>query len=440
MEQRISYLLQQRLKNRLTPAEEDELLELLRDPQYDAVVTDLLQGMALSGERGPAFDPVVLQQWVDQIVAVDKVHDIAGVGGRGESGAGRERVGRRPRTIIPLWTRYAAAVLLFAAIGGGLWYGHRQQVEATDRQVASRQPDIAPGGNKAVLTLSDGSAIILDSAANGKLTQQGNTEVIKSASGQLAYHTGTGGADAVSGTAASDASALYNTITTPRGGQYQVSLPDGSKVWLNAGSSLHFPTVFNGRSRDVEITGEAYFEIAKDVRKPFYVKVNGLSVEVLGTHFDINAYTDEPVIRTTLLEGGVRVRQGDAAAMLKPGQQAQAGVQAGGGVEKGAGGPGGKKAGGAGGGGMITVVSDADVQEAVAWKDGLFYMSSADIGTVMRQLSRWYDVEVNFEGGVPSGHISGEIPRNRSLSKVLHMLETSGVHCRLEGRKLIVMP
>jgi len=182
----------------------------------------------------------VLQQWVDQIVAVDKVHDIAGVGGRGESGAGRERVGRRPRTIIPLWTRYAAAVLLFAAIGGGLWYGHRQQVEATDRQVASRQPDIAPGGNKAVLTLSDGSAIILDSAANGKLTQQGNTEVIKSASGQLAYHTGTGGADAVSGTAASDASALYNTITTPRGG-ISGSLPDGSKVWLNAGSSLHFP-------------------------------------------------------------------------------------------------------------------------------------------------------------------------------------------------------
>jgi transmembrane sensor len=210
-----------------------------------------------------------------------------------------------------------------------------------------------------------------------------------------------------------------------------VQLPDGSKVWLNASSSLHFPTAFSGKSREVEITGEAYFEIAKDADKPFFVKARDMRVEVLGTHFNLNAYTDEPVIRTTLLEGSVRVRKGEAASVLAPGQQALVyGYVAAGGssgvAEKDA--------------RVIQLINNADLDEAVAWKNGLFQLTSADIGTIMRQLVRWYDVEVDFEGGIPSGHITGEVPRSTSLAKVLKVFETSGVHFRIEGRKIIVTP
>jgi len=401
MEQRISFLLQQRSEQKLTGAEAEELLVILQNPEYDILVTDVLQQMAISEPQGAAFDPVDLQQWVHTIVAIDK-------------NAIAARPVHRVNFLRTTWFRYAAILLLL--IGAGyLFYIRRTQKEAIARQELAKGPDVLPGGNKAVLTLSDGSVIVLDSAGNGILTQQGSTKVIKSGAGQLAYDA------AASGKLTAASEATYNTISTPRGGQYQVALPDGSKVWLNASSSLHFPTAFLGKSREVEVTGEAYFEIAKDVHKPFYVKVKGQSVEVLGTQFNINAYTDEPLIRTTLLEGSVRVRNGDAVAMLAPGQQAK--------VHNPLSGPGG-----------ISVVKDADLEEAVAWKNGLFHLTSADIGAIMRQLTRWYDVEVEFEGGIPSGHITGEVPRNTSLAKVLKVFETSGVHFSIEGRKIIVTP
>jgi transmembrane sensor len=408
MEQRISFLLQQRLEQKLTTAEAEELLTVLQNPEYDTIVTDILQQLAVSQQQGPAFDPVVLQQWVQGIVAIDK--HLGGVVGN-EAGA---RPVHRVNFLRTAWFRYAAILLLL--IGAGtLFYTRRIHKEAITRQELSKVPDVAPGGNKAVLTLSDGSLIVLDSAGNGTLTQQGSTRVIKSGAGQLAYEAGAGDKPTASG------KIEYNTVSTPRGGQYQVELPDGSKVWLNASSSLHFPTAFPGRSREVEITGEAYFEVAKDVNKPFYVKVNGQSVEVLGTQFNINAYTDEPLIRTTLLEGSVRITNGKSVAKLAPGQQAKvpnplSGTEG------------------------IKVVNDADLEEAMAWKNGLFHLTSADIGTIMRQLVRWYDVEVDFEGGIPSGHITGEVPRSTSLAKVLKVFETSGVHFRIEGRKIIVTP
>ncbi|HWK05595.1 MAG TPA: FecR domain-containing protein [Puia sp.] len=404
MEQRISFLLQQRLEQKLTPAEAQELLSILQNAGYDEIVTDVLQEMAASGEQGPAFDPVILQKWVHGIVSVDK--KAAG----GVDPAKSVTPVRRIPFLSTVWFRYAAVILLLAGAGGWLFYHSRVRKEDSTPQELSKGPDIAPGGNKAILTLSDGSTIVLDSAANGVLSQQGNTKITKSASGQLAYQT----AESVKPLAASPDA--YNTISTPRGGQYQVQLPDGSKVWLNASSSLHFPTVFRGKSRTVEITGEVYFEIAKDANKPFYVKVNGLSVEVLGTQFNVNAYADEPVIKTTLLEGSVRVSKDNSVAMLMPGQQAQV-------VN-----------------GQIKVVKDADLEEAMAWKNGLFHLASADVGTIMRQLARWYDVEVDFEGGIPSGHITGEVPRNTSLSKVLKVFETSGVHFRVEGKKIFVTP
>jgi ferric-dicitrate binding protein FerR (iron transport regulator) len=267
--------------------------------------------------------------------------------------------------------------------------------------------DALPGRSKAVLTLANGSSILLDSVANGMLAQQGNATVVKLNNGQLAYNT----------LAEKPTEVLYNTLATPRGGQYQLVLPDGSKVWLNAASSIRYPTAFAGKERKIEITGEAYFEVAKNTGVPFIVSTNGMDVKVLGTRFNVNAYDDEATIRTTLLEGAVLVTKDAATAILKPGQQSRLTKS-----------------------GVINVINDTDIEEAVAWKNGLFSFKSADIKTVMRQIARWYDVEVVYEKEVQE-QFHTEINRNTNASKVFKILETTGgVHFRIEGKKVTVMP
>jgi ferric-dicitrate binding protein FerR (iron transport regulator) len=332
----------------------------------------------------------------------------------------REVPALRPR-VVPLFSKrvwlYAAAVIFLVLVtGGGYLWMHRSSSSgatiAGEKDVAKGfKSDRSPGGNKAVLTLADGSTIVLDSAHNGLLSQQGNSKVQKLDSGQLAYEI----AASLKQPAASEAT--YNTITTPRGGQYQVVLSDGSKVWINAASSLRFPTSFSGKGREVELKGEAYFEIKENKAMPFKVKVSqGEEVEVLGTHFNIMAYEDEPVVKTTLLEGRIKVTAGVTSKMVKPGQQVQINAK-----------------------GELVLVGDVDVEEAVAWKNGYFQFHIADIETVMRQLTRWYDIDVYYESRKPEGHFLGEISRNNNLSDVLKMLEVNGVHFRMEGKKLIVL-
>jgi len=324
--------------------------------------------------------------------------------------------------------RAAAAVLLVLMAGGVGFAVYRQALDHSPRLVAGRDRggirDVAPGGNKAVLILADGSHVELDSARNGDIGQQGGARVIKQDSDRLIYKRGGGGA------AAGLAGTLYNTIQTPRGGQYQVVLADGTKVWLDAASSLKFPIKFSGDERLVELTGEAYFEVAHD-KIPFKVHirnngVDGGEVQVLGTHFNVNAYNDEAAIRATLLEGSVRFVRGGSAKVLKPGQQAVVGS--------------GSTASGKAGGDAIQVVSDADVEAAVAWKNGYFQFNGADTRTVMRQLSRWYDIEVSYEGTPPERQFGGEIARSKYLSVVLQVLEQSNIHFRMEGNKLVVTP
>jgi ferric-dicitrate binding protein FerR (iron transport regulator) len=253
--------------------------------------------------------------------------------------------------------------------------------------------------------LADGSTIILDNVQNGTLAQQGNTKVIKE-DGKLAYNLTSTGINEV----------LYNTISTPRGGQYQVDLPDGSRVWLNAASSLHFPTAFVGKERRVEITGEAYFEVAKNKAQPFIVSVNGAEVQVLGTHFNVMAYNDENAIKTTLLEGSVKFVNGSTSSLLKPGQQSQLSEN-----------------------GQVKVVSNVDVDAVTAWKNGNFDFQGEDIETVMRQLSRWYNVDVVYRNK-PDELFYAEIPRNTKLSDVLKALELTGkLRFGIEGKKIIVM-
>nr|WP_249207897.1 FecR domain-containing protein [Chitinophaga hostae] len=235
--------------------------------------------------------------------------------------------------------------------------------------------------------------------------QQGST-TIHLQNGQVVYTNATA--------AQTDA---YNVLTTPPGGQYQLVLPDGSKVWLNAASSLRFPAGFSGRERKVELKGEAYFEVAENVKMPFVVQTGDNTVQVLGTHFNLMAYQEEPSTNVTLLEGAVRVLHKTDTALLKPGQQAILAANR-----------------------RIETVKLADTEKIIAWKNGYFSLNGEGTAVVMRQLARWYNTEVEYAGKVPDLKFEGSIKRSYDLRDVLAILEESGIHFRVEGRKIVVLP
>ena len=369
----------------------------------------------------------------EPVLGCGEAVDANGVGGGGADGAGDAEVERGDASVRRLpWRRavrrFAVAAVLVGMLGFGIWWvvrGRAGEVATVAQRALPGQPGPVAGSNKAVLVLADGSTVTLDSMRSGLLATQGNTRVVQVASGRLTYGggltdgTGTSGARAGqdSGVAAGAvATVLYNTVRTPRGGQYQVQLPDGSRVWLNAATSLRFPTAFAGPERTVELTGEAYFEITQEKARPFKVKVGDLTVAVLGTHFNIMAYNDEGHVNTTLLQGAVRVEAGTASKTLKPGEAASMDA-----------------------GTRELMVEEADTDQAVAWKNGLFQFDGATLETVMRQIARWYDVDVRYEETTVTRHFTGLISRNRSLQDVLQMLDAA-VKARfiLEGRTVVV--
>ncbi|MDN5289402.1 MAG: FecR family protein [Mucilaginibacter sp.] len=297
----------------------------------------------------------------------------------------------------------AASILLCLAVGLFTLYRHDSPPQTA---LNNKKQDLVPGGNKAILTLANGQQVILNGATNGKIANQGNAAVNKLADGLLAYN---------SSSETENAATAYNTMTTPRGGQYHLILADGTHVWLNAASSIKFPVSFTGKDRKVEITGEAYFEVAHDKTKPFIVASNGQTVQVLGTHFNINAYTDEDEVKTTLLEGSVKIQVGDKSFLLKPGEQSK--------LKNGA----------------IDIVA-GDTDGAVDWKNGIFHFNDASIESVMRQLSRWYDVDVKYEGKVKEREFSGEISRNVNASQILDALSFKKIHYAIEGKTIIIKP
>lgn len=309
---------------------------------------------------------------------------------------------------------YAAAVVLLLTVGIGL--NRYILKKTTNKPLALHKPDILPGSNKAVLTLANGSKIILNDAGNGKIARQQNIVINKTQTGELIYNVD-GSFKTARQPKLADIIAM-NTLTTPRGGQYEVVLPDGTKVWLNAASSLRYPTSFSGNERRVELTGEAYFEVAKNAAQPFFVKTTSQTVEVLGTHFNINSYSDEVSTKTTLLEGSINVTNtsGMPLVKLKPGQQAIGTING------------------------MKVNTAADVEEAVAWKNGKFMFKNTDLPTIMRLLSRWYDVDVEYQGTIAEKHYRGRISRNVPVSQVFEILKTSGVNFTIIGRKIIVKP
>lgn len=307
--------------------------------------------------------------------------------------------------------RYSAAAAVLLLVSVALFFlkghtGHQQQ----NKHIAV---EILPGGNKATLTLSNGSRIILDSAHNGQIAKQSNISITKTAGNQIVY------ASAANNTGANDQQLAYqlqNTITTPNGGQYQLVLPDGTKVMLNAATSLTYPAQFHGSERLVHLSGEAYFEVAKNRKMPFRVVAGAQTVEVLGTHFNINAYHDEAAVKTTLLEGSVKVSLGANSTLIVPGEQAVTSTGGSGNIFK----------------------HTVDVDKETAWKNGLFSFQNDDLKAVMRQVSRWYDVKVVYAANLPGEKFIGEIPRTSNLSDVIKILELNDVHFDVQGKTITV--
>lgn len=306
-----------------------------------------------------------------------------------------------------LWpTMLVAASVIIALTLGIYFYPSFQKPLSMEEAVVKN--GITPGGNKAYLTLANGNRIALTDASNGEIARQSGISITKTANGELVYTAMEQGT--------SDKPS-FNTFETPKGGQYQLRLPDGTKVWLNSASTLTYPASFAMlKTRQVVLKGEAYFEVSKDKNHPFVVKTDKQEVKVLGTHFNVNAYADEPTVKTTLIEGRVIVDTEKDTKELNPGEQAVVTSS------------------------MVNVFS-ADIYQTMAWKNGDFVFEGASLRTIMRQISRWYDVDLSYEGTIAELQFGGSISRNKNLYEVLRALEmTRGVHFKIEGRRVLVMP
>jgi len=420
--QHLIYLLERYSNGQATSTEINQLLTLLRTEDHDEMVVSFIENQL------GTFEP-------------DNTEDIAFWKNRLQGGAqlitggtvvqGDTDVVNMPLHVRPVhrvhflrkWGWAAASIIL--ALSLGVYLFTTTTKKTLPRANVVQAADIAPGKNGAVLTLADGSRVILDSLGNGVVATQNGTQVILK-----------GGALAYDANSATTGEVAYNTMSTPKGRQFQVTLPDGTKVWLNAASSLRYPTVFTGSERMVEITGEAYFEVTKNAHKPFIVNIfspakkdAGGRIEVLGTHFNVKAYENEDVVRTTLLEGSVKVgirRSGigkEESMIIKPGEQAIASTNSSVNGMQG-----------------MTIHKSVDIDQVMSWKNGLFNFEGASLGEIMRQLERWYDIEVVYEKGIPNVEFEGKMTRDVPLGDLLTMLDRSDIHFRVEGRKLIVLP
>lgn len=313
--------------------------------------------------------------------------------------------------IKTLWPRIAAAASILLALSIGSYFILNKK--PAQQIVRNQKQEIVPGTNEATLTLANGQKIILSRGLNGKLAQQGSTLVQVNSSKSITY-------TASAANSTSTAQVQFNTLATVRGEQspYPLVLADGTKVWLNAASSITFPTSFSGKERIVKITGEAYFEVVHDALHPFKVKVGDQTIEDLGTQFNINAYPDEPAMKTTLINGKVKISDGSQTALLKPGYQAVVSPS----------------------GSSITVQA-ADLDQVMAWKNGNFEFEGTPLKDIMRQISRWYNVDISYQGTIAEVEFGGSISRSKNINEILSVLETTkGVHFKIEGRRIIVMP
>jgi ferric-dicitrate binding protein FerR (iron transport regulator) len=396
----IEKLLEGYLNESLTEQELQEFLEIIRNRTDDSKIESLI-GEALDKDLFPGLsDKARYDAYFRRITDDADEKKLLILPGSNLSDKNNKRR-------LPRWTRIAAAAsILLMVTFGGLWI--MKEFSDPGRNVASSAlpvTDLGPGSNRALLTLGDGSTIILDSASNGLLAEQAGTQVVKVEDGRIAY-TPEG---------RKKTEMLYNTITTPRAGQYELILPDGSKVWLNSESSIKFPVSFTGSFRLVEITGEAFFEVAENHEMPFRVKTAGITVEVLGTSFNVRAYADESSVNTTLVEGSVLIASPVSQTNIIPGQMASAD-----------------------GSGQISVENDVDIDEIIAWKEGLFIFNSETIEQIMNQIARWYDVKIEYEGEMPEKTFSGIVSRYSNVSQLLKIMEQAGIKFSLTEEVITV--
>jgi transmembrane sensor len=394
-ESRLAYLFNKYVSNTCTREELTELWSLLKEvPEDQEFLMNEMQGLWNKERSGLLSSDTVDWNFLQQRMQAEM---------KTQAPVRRGNFRRR------WWA--AASILLVLAAGAYFWFSKN----ATEKTPIVQQPvDIAPGKEGAILTLADGTKVVLDSLGNGTVANERTTRIVLK-NGQLIYETAQ---------AQMNEEPVYNTMSTPKGRQFQLVLPDGTKAWLNAASSIRYPTFFAGDERRVEITGEVYFEVARSItasgaKQSFIVNVNDhAQIEVLGTHFNINAYSNEPLLKTTLLEGAVKVSAAGTSTILKPGEQAQINTNH-----------------------TIQTNSQVDLDKVMAWKNGLFNFEETSLTEVMKQLERWYDITVIYEKGVPDIQFFGEISRNVSLADLIDVLKDVGVHFRIEaGRRLVVLP
>jgi len=385
-------------QNQCSPAEVDELLSYLKSEGFDDIYDFVSKDSA--NKKYPA-DPI-LGQRLEQ-----RLQNILSQGPSCEAPVKRMLPFRR----VVLARVAAAVVILLIVVPATYFYlGSRKNTKSTTQtESVAVIRDILPGTHKPVLTLATGQQIVLDSTVNKTLSTQPNTNIVKASSDQLAYEP--------AAARSLESATTYNTLTNPRGSTVvHLSLSDGTTVWLNAGSSITYPISFNAGNRDVEITGEAYFEVTKNPHKPFTVKKKNsdTKVTVLGTHFNVNMYDDEPESKITLLEGSVKVSSSSRNLLLTPGEQASVSKE------------------------NMSTTRDVNIEAVMAWKNGQFLLKSTDLAQLLRQVSRWYDVDIENNNKSLNIKFGGSIARSVSLSTVMEALKINGVKCSLEGKKLVV--
>jgi len=387
---RLLDLIDRYVEQSCTEEERRELMSLLQAPDSDEEIRRLVDEAYARRLTNPALPEEASASILQSILQVST--PVVNL---------QKRNWRVPRR----WVGIAALFLLFFT-GAWFFFSYRRVNQPAHTALSSSvvKNDIVPGHSGAILTLANGATILLDSAQDGSLSPQGNVQVVKR-NGQLSY-TGSGKSSEV----------LYNTMTTPRGRQYQVVLADGTRVWLNSASSLHFPTAFTGPTREVQLTGEAYFEVADNAAQPFVVKTQRLDVHVLGTAFNVMAYEDEEAVRTTLVQGAVKVSARNQELQIRPGEQAAL-------AEK-----------------DHLAVSSPDLSEVLAWKEGKFRFKKTPIKMIMRQIARWYDVDIVYKGKTPDLLLSGVFPRTEYVSQLLEVLQEAGnIHFTMEGNTITLL-
>jgi transmembrane sensor len=397
---RLKYLLQQYFDGTISSDDCAALLTYLKN--NPGQVADVVDEKILMLDEGPELSKAQAHNLLNNIKADPRF--VAPL----QPDKQKARIVSIVRNVVKI----AAAVTLFGAVAF-YYFGEHKAANNQNQATLIKSNKILPGSNKAILTLANGSAIVLNNKANGMLAQAGKVQVNKVANGKLVYDASTNDAQVK----VIDNTLVYNTLSTPRGGEYQVVLPDGTHVWLNSASSLSYPVEFAGKERRVKLTGEAYFEVAKNKDKPFYVTSNNVQVKVLGTHFNISAYKDDEEFTATLLEGSVQISKNNSQSLLKPGQQAVVNNSA-----------------------DVIKVSEANINEAVAWKNGYFIFNDDNITTMMKKVSRWYDVDVEEKGTFTNQHFGGTFYRTKGINELLNNLEKIGkVHFKVAGRRITVM-